>query len=154
MSGGQRWESGGGARQVRGEAGKSSRQNKSRALSPEQALAVPTIARGGGAGGRCGRAGEKVRVHCLTSRSLGFTRKEGPELRESMEVGKRRQEAMQAVSMSGFPKAGVDPPVPLPGCLLAARPYAQATLQLLWSCSIQVMPSLSQLPLPHSIPSN
>lgn len=132
-----------------------SRQNKSRALSPEQALAVPTIARGGGGGGRCGRAGEKVRVHCLASRSLGFTRKEGPELRaQSMEVGKRRQEAMQAVSMSGFPKAGVDPPVPLPGCLLAARPYAQATLQLLWSCSIQVMPSLSQLALPHSIPSN
>lgn len=28
-----------------------SRQNKSRALSPEQALAVPTIARGGGRAG-------------------------------------------------------------------------------------------------------
>lgn len=85
-------------------------------------------------------------MHCLASRSLELTRKEGPELRaQSREVGKRRQKAMQAVCMSGFPKAGVNP---LPGCLLAAHPYAQATLQLLWSCFIQVIPSLSHLVLP------
>lgn len=136
-----------GARQERGEAGKSGFKAEEE-LSPEQALAVPTVGEAGG------RAGEKVRAHCLAS-SLELTRKEGSELRaQSREVGKRRQEAMRAVCMSGFPKAGVNPLLPLPGCLLAAHPYAQATLQLLWSCFIQVISSLSHRALPHSILSN
>lgn len=36
-----------------------SRQNKSRALSPEQALAVPTIARDGGGGGGVAEQGRR-----------------------------------------------------------------------------------------------
>lgn len=56
--------------------------------------------------------------------------------------------------MSGSPEAQVNPGVPLLGCPLAAHPAAQATLRLLGSCLIPVLPSPSHPALPHSTPSD